>query len=296
MTIKRWLAVIGSFVAGVSIGAMGLAALERRVPEPATTAPESGGITRRLDSSPERDGLRRNESVAEAVARPATGDAEDRWARVDEALAALRQRVAAVELGLAELAEAGTSDADQGSRGAAAGGMDQRTLVAAGVDPVTAAEVMRRQSRLEMQRLKLRDQAAREGWLDSRRYAEALRKLGGDAGALREEIGDDAYDRLLYLTGQPNRVVVASVIDESPAQMAGIQAGDLVLNYADRRVFAYGDLRNATRAGEPGEYVLVRIQRGADLLELGVPRGPLGIRLDQDQIDPDADWRGFMPE
>ena len=296
MTIKRWLSVIVSFVAGVSIGAMGLAALERRVPEPATTAPESAGVDRRLDSSPERDGLQRSESVAEAVARPVTGDAEDRWARVDEALTALRQRVAAVEARLAELAEADTSDADRGSRSSAAGGMDQRTLVAAGVDPVTAAEVMRRQSRLEMQRLELRDQAAREGWLNSRRYAEALRKLGGDAGALREEIGDDAYDRLLYLTGQPNRVVVASVIDESPAQMAGIQAGDLVLNYADRRVFAYDDLRNATRAGEPGEYVLVRIQRGADLLELGVARGPLGIRLDQDQIDPDAGERALIPQ
>jgi S1-C subfamily serine protease len=174
--------------------------------------------------------------------------------------------------------------------------MDQQTLVAAGVDPATAAEVMRRQSRLEMQRLQLRDQASREGWLNSGRYTEALRKLNGDAGALRAEIGEDAYDRFLYLTGQPNRVVVASVIDESPAQMAGIQAGDLVLDYADRRVFAYTDLSNATQAGERGEYVLVRIQRGGDLLELAVPRGPLGIRLDQDQIDPDADWRGLMPE
>lgn len=153
-----------------------------------------------------------------------------------------------------------------------------------------------RQSQLEMQRLRLRDQASREGWLNSGRYVEELRELGGDAGALREEIGDDAYDRFLYLTGQPNRVVVASVIDGSPAQIAGIQAGDLVLEYADRRVLACADLSNATRAGELGEYVLVRIQRGGEILGISVPRGPLGVRLDQDQIDPDLDRQVQMPE
>ena len=208
----------------------------------------------------------------------------------------MRQRVAALEQGLSETGQPDPVLVDGEPPSTAAGGMNQQTLVAAGVDPATAAEVMRRQDRLEMQRLQLRDQASREGWLNSRRYAEALGELGGDAVALREQIGDDAYDRFLYLSGQPNRVVVASVIEDSPAQMAGIQAGDLVLDYAERRVFAYADLSNATRAGEPGEYVLVRIQRGADLLELAVPRGPLGIRLDQDQIDPELDRRGLMPE
>jgi len=291
-----WLLATGSFLAGVSIGALGVAAVERRIPEPATAAPESAGVvTGVAQLSPELGDLERGGSAEEAVTMPVPADSNDRWARVDEALAALRQRVTALEERLAETGRAAAVEADGDSRASAAGGMDQQTLVAAGVDPATAAEVMRRQSQLEMQRLKLRDQASREGWLNSGRYVKELRELGGDAGTLREEIGDDAYDRFLYLTGQPNRVVVASVIDESPAQMAGIQAGDLVLDYADRRVFAYADLSNATRAGERGEYVLVRIQRGGEILGLSVPRGPLGIRLDQDQIDPDL-GRQWLPE
>jgi hypothetical protein len=229
-------------------------------------------------------------------ARFVPGDAEERWVLVTEAMAALMERVTALEGRLAAIEPASPVETDEDVRSFERGGMDQESLVAAGVDAGTAAEIMRRQSRLDMQRLELRDQASREGWLDSERFIEELRKMGGDAVALREEIGDDAYDRFLYLTGQPNRVVVASVIDGSPAQLAGVEAGDLVLDYADSRVFAYADLRAATRAGERGEYVLVRVQRGATTLELPVPRGPLGIRLQVDQVDPDAGGRTLSEE
>jgi hypothetical protein len=293
--MNLWWSVAGSFLAGVSVGVIGAAAVERGPAEPVAAASDATHVTDREVLSSEPVGFVSGTGAARRVATP-VGDSDPRWVAVEQALTALRERVSVLEEQVAELAPAGPFAAEGNSRSAAAGGMDQQTLVAAGVDPVSAADIMRRQSRLEMQRLQLRDQASREGWLNSARYAEALRELGGDARALRQQIGDDAYDRFLYLTGQPNRVLVASVIDESPAQMAGIQAGDLVLQYADSRVFAYGDLSNATRAGERGEYVLVRIQRRGDLLELSVPRGPLGIRLDQDQIDPDADRQQLVPE
>jgi S1-C subfamily serine protease len=83
--------------------------------------------------------------------------------------------------------------------------------------------------------------------------------------------------------------VIASVIGGSPAQLAGIEAGDRVLDYADSRVFAWSDLRNATRGGARGEYVAMRIRRNGEALQLALPRGPLGVRLDSVQIDPDAD-------
>ena len=164
--------------------------------------------------------------------------------------------------------------------------MDEQTLLAAGVEPGVASEYLRRQNRLEMERLELRDRASRQGWLDSDRFLEQLGKLEADVGALREEIGDDSYDRFLYLTGQPNRVLVASVIDDSPAQLAGMEAGDIVLDYADSRVFSFTDLRNATRGGERGESTLVRVQREEQVIDLILPRGPLGIRLDSDSVKP----------
>jgi S1-C subfamily serine protease len=139
-----------------------------------------------------------------------------------------------------------------------------------------------------MQRLELRDRASREGWIDSERFTEALRALDGDVANLREEIGVDAYDRFLYQTGQSNRVRIASVISESPAQAAGIEAGDVVIDYAGTRVFSFRDLRTASRAGERGEPVSLRVRRDGELVELVLPRGPLGIRMAADQADPDA--------
>ena len=116
-----------------------------------------------------------------------------------------------------------------------------------------------------------------------------MRDLNGDVASLRAEIGDEAYDRFLYLTGQPNRVVIDSVIADSPAQQAGLQAGDVVINYADGRIFSWVDLRDATRAGQRGEYIIMRVQRDGELFELNVPRGPLGVRMEMEQIEPGAE-------
>ena len=284
----RRLLSAGSFITGVLVGALAIAAAEHRVWAPAAPAAQSArGIEmsqlRAEVGSPLPEG-----TTAEKTAAPAVSDPSDRWEAVDNALSVLSQRVTALETQLAEAASASPVKAEADTATTAARGMDQDTLVAAGVDPGQAGDIMRRQSQLEMQRLELRDQASREGWLDSERFFEELRELEGDIGGLREAVGDDAYDRFLYLTGQPNRVVIASVIDGSPAQLAGIEAGDRVLDYADSRVFAWSDLRNATRGGARGEYVAMRIRRNGESLQLALPRGPLGVRLDSDQIDPDA--------
>ncbi|MGD8853287.1 MAG: PDZ domain-containing protein [Gammaproteobacteria bacterium] len=291
-----WFASTGSFVAGLALGALALAAVEIETQRAETPPSQVAGLAKAPHPGISPGDVERGESANAGGAQPVSLDAEERWARVTEVLAALSERVSALEGRLAALEPGSPVETTDGSRGSDTGGMDQQTLVAAGVDPGRAAEIMRSQSRLEMQRLELRDQASREGWLGSDRFFEEMRKLGGDIGALREQIGDDAYDRFLYLTGQPNRVVVASVIDGSPAQLAGIEAGDVVLDYAESRVFGYLDLRDATRAGQLGEYVLVRVQRGQDTLALSVLRGPLGVRLDADQVDPDPERSTLIQE
>ena len=75
--------------------------------------------------------------------------------------------------------------------------------------------------------------------------------------ALRREFGDDVYDSYLYAMGQGNRVMIASTLQDSPADVAGIRAGDTVLSYAGERVYSISDLQSATTSGEPATNTFV---------------------------------------
>lgn len=283
---NKWLLLTVSFLVGVLSGALAYAAVERDVQ---ATVPRDSRLAESSGKNTDSNNNPFEEKVVSENIQPLVNDqGNDQWALVDETLYELSERVSVLEQRLAEL----NSPADKiqtvtGENESVSGGMDQQTLVTAGVNPETASTIMRRQSQVEMQRLELRDQASREGWIDSERFFEEMRSLNSDAGALREEIGEDAYDRFLYLTGQPNRVVISSVIDDSPAQQAGVRAGDVVLSYADDRILAWTDLRNATRDGNRGEDVLIRVLRNGQIVDLSMPRGPMGIRMDSELIDPD---------
>ena len=161
-------------------------------------------------------------------------------------------------------------------------------LVSAGVPEPTADDIVWRQSALDLERLELQDQAIREGWHRTERYYQELRELNQDAVNFRAEIGDEAYDRYLYQTGEDNRVRVASVIPGSEAELAGLAPGDIIESYGDGRIFNFTDLRNSTATGERGELVPVVIQRGDMYIEAMVPRGPLGVRIEADALPPDA--------
>lgn len=156
----------------------------------------------------------------------------------------------------------------------------------AGLDPLQVEDIQRRQADLEMQRLYLRDQAIREGWMDSDQYRQRLRELESASGDLRAELGDEAFDRYLYASDRPNRIRVQSLIDGSPAAEAGVRAGDVILSYGEQRILLFGDLTRATTAGEAGTLVRVRLQRGDSRLDVFVPRGPLGVRLGSLTMEP----------
>ena len=280
--MNRHLLTAATFLAGMLAGALVLAAAERHLMGSKDTSTLPGAEDHRAGAP----------DVFNTNVQASAGDSpteDGRWRQVNQALAQLQARVATLE---GQLSGPATTDVDATSQSRtreSATGLSQATLEAAGLDPVQAAGILQRQSSLDMQRLELRDQASREGWAGTDRFFEAMRNLNGDVASLRAEIGDEAYDRFLYLTGQPNRVVIDSVINDSPAQLAGLQAGDVVINYADGRIFSWVDLRDATRAGQRGEYVIMRVQRDGELFELNVPRGPLGVRMDMEQIEPGAE-------
>jgi len=160
------------------------------------------------------------------------------------------------------------------------------TLVSVGIDLQTAQALQSRQDEYQLARLELFDQAEREGWIDSEQFSDRLNQLNERRPDLREELGDAAYDRYLFEAGRSNRVVIASIIPGSAAAIAGLEPGDLVISYADRRVFSTNDLQRATRSGVRGESVSVNIDRQGQSLFFELQRGPLGVTLRQDQRNP----------
>jgi len=149
-----------------------------------------------------------------------------------------------------------------------------------------AANITQMYEAVEMEKLYLRDRAQREGWMASDRFREEMDKLDERTTNLRNELGSQAYDALLYATGRPNRVIVEGTLGNSPAAQAGIKKGDTILRYADKPIYSWYDLREATGQGDANEMVAVVVQRGSKNVEIYVKRGPLGIRLDQQSVNP----------
>ena len=158
--------------------------------------------------------------------------------------------------------------------------LDRETrLVAAGLEPQQAKTIMQFLDDIEMERLYLHDQATREGWLGTPRYRQENMILNESEEELRLELGDADYDLYLYGTGQPNRVIIQSVIEGSPAQKAGIQSKDIVYSYAGNRLYNIRDLVTATTEGITNESVLLEVIRDGNIYEFYLPRGPLGVRV-----------------
>jgi hypothetical protein len=155
----------------------------------------------------------------------------------------------------------------------------------------SAGEVERfraRAAEIELDRLYLRDQAQREGWIGTPRFAEENERLEYALADLRSEFDEGLYDWMLFAEGRPNRIAVTEVLASSAADSAGLLPGDLIVRYDDRPVFSAGELGSATHAGQAGAPVAVELQRGGETLRVFLPRGPLGVKLEPRSVEPPA--------
>lgn len=94
---------------------------------------------------------------------------------------------------------------------------------------------------------------------------------------LRERLGDAEYEKYLTAQGGQASITVREVIGSSPANQAGLRPGDRILSYDGERVFGMNDLKSMAFSGDPGEDVIVDIERNGQRMQLVLPRGPLGI-------------------
>lgn len=162
-------------------------------------------------------------------------------------------------------------------------------LIATGIAEDDAEALVQRLDELALARLEA-DYAVRQASGDqaqNRAAREERRRIPRDADAIREEFGDSAYERYLYARGQPNRVEVASVLRSSSALAAGVEPGDHLKALDGKPLFSVRDLTARVREGSPGESYALEIERNGETIELWVPGGPLGVRVNAATVPPD---------
>lgn len=284
--MRRLLTYAPVFLAGLIIGAWALSSAPQRRDVPSDN-------TARLDARDfDRNGeYERLEQMIDSLTEIVSYEVAER-----RRLEANLERLAGT---VGELADSGGDDADaadaRAERVAAATAASEpgsqrpnrirgqrnseERFIEAGFAPEQAAALKRRLDEIEMERLYLRDQAVREGWLGSARYRDELRALTQRQNSVRNDLDPDEYDRFLYATGRPNRVNVNSVLSGSPADQSGMRTGDQILSYDGQRVFSPADIRRETTRGERGTLVPVEVLREGRTEIIYLPRGPLGVQM-----------------
>jgi predicted metalloprotease with PDZ domain len=143
-------------------------------------------------------------------------------------------------------------------------------LAEAGFAPDRAEWIVQRESELQMESMQAMFEARQSGERPDRNRLDPER-------ALRNELGDTEYEQYLEANGRSTSVAVGSVLESSPGQRAGLQAGDEIVGYGGQRVFSYGDLGELTMNAQPGQSVVVDIVRDGIPMQVVVDAGPIGI-------------------
>ena len=81
------------------------------------------------------------------------------------------------------------------------------------------------------------------------------------------------YSFLFYRVGvpDPNRTMVSSVLEDSPAQQAGFQDGDIFINGNNAPIHTYGDLRLIIDANPDSPISVLIERRGQDIILVATP-------------------------
>jgi hypothetical protein len=145
-------------------------------------------------------------------------------------------------------------------------------LVDGGFSEDEARRVLRQESEAAFKAMQIEWEALRNG-----EAVDPFSRANNPQSILRESLGDDAYARYLEAQGQSTAINVTQVLSGSPGSDAGLQPGDQVVSYSGERVFNVMELRDLSMQGNPGEDVVIEVDRDGVRMQLTVPRGPIGI-------------------
>lgn len=211
--------------------------------------------------------------------------AEQERSELREQLAELTVRVQELD-GKSASASKAPQRTSMRQRRRGAGSLTVEALTEAGIDERDATAIKARLDDLSLQRLYLRDQAQREGWVGKEQYRDEIKRINEAQANLANEFGDENYARYLYATGRPNQVTVDSVIDNSAAYNTGVKAGDRIVSYDNSNIYGANEIRRSTMRGTSNELVRLVVERDGQQLELYIPRGPLGVQLNSNSVRP----------
>lgn len=155
-----------------------------------------------------------------------------------------------------------------------------------GLDSAELKQIADQIDVIQLARLNLRHQALREEWYGTERYYSALRQQNNEHTVYRAALGEKRYDTFLFLTGSPNRVGVRSVMKGSVAEQIGILPQDMVVSYAEQKIYDWAQLSQATTQGSPEEQVRIELHRNGEVIHVYAPRGPLGLTLTALSVQP----------
>ena len=287
LMLRQIVMILPIFLAGIVLGAWAREPLQKstRNPVPAVGSPDNA---RDFDHAAD---YQRLEQMMSSLTEIINLEVAERR-RLEGQIAELAKQVSNLSGQRTLTAEESKRLAAIGSRtrderGRTAQELTEARFVEAGFPPDVAARLKRDMDQIALDRLYLRDQAVREGWLGSPRYRDELRALNKKQSAFREELAPDDYDRYLYAMGRPNRVVVSSVLTGSPAGESGLLPGDAILSYGGNRVFSPSEIRRETSQGDAGSVVPVEIMRDGQRQIVYIPRGPLGVNMSATSARPD---------
>lgn len=145
-----------------------------------------------------------------------------------------------------------------------------QALVAGGFTKQRAEWILQQADELRMKSLQARYEAAQQGKPFNPQTDSGVKTL-------HDVLGDQEYAQYLTALGRPTTISVQNVLPTSPAQEAGLKAGDQIVGYDGQRVFDVGELNRLTLQGKPGQQVEVDVVRDGAQMQLYVPSGPLGI-------------------
>jgi len=144
-------------------------------------------------------------------------------------------------------------------------------MIEAGMSPDRADYILRRESEMRYEQMQAVYEARRSG-----APLDALNRNFDADAMLRAEIGDTEYETYLQANNRPTSVGIFSVMALSPAETAGLQAGDEIVGYDGERIFSTSELIQQTMAGGDGN-VVVDVMRDGSAMQIVLPRGPIGV-------------------